>query len=264
MRKQLAEKFLIVVFFMKNKYFIFVLSIVVTGIVWEIISKYVGNDVIFPGLISVLREMKLIVCKDIFFKEIYSTFIRIFTAFFISLLASLIFGILSANFRAVQIFLKPQISFIKYAPIIAMIVLVLIWFPKEISPLVIGTVISFPIFYDNIVGSINNIDPEIKKLIKVFHINRKDSIIKLYFPALLYNLVNIVSSVFGLILKTVIAGEIYSQPKYGVGSGILNEKLTLNTQGIIAWIIIIVFFSFILDFIFRIFRNKVMFWRENG
>ena len=263
MRKQLAEKFLIVVFFMKNKYFIFVLSIVVTGIVWEIISKYVGNDVIFPGLISVLREMKLIVCKDIFFKEIYSTFIRIFTAFFISLLASLIFGILSANFRAVQIFLKPQISFIKYAPIIAMIVLILIWFPKELSPLVIGVIISFSIFYDNIIGSINNIDPDTKRLINVFHISKKDAIIKIYFPALLFNLINIMSSVFGLILKTVIAGEIYSQPKYGIGSGILNEKLTLNTAGIIAWIIITVFFSLILDYIFRFFSIRVMVWRNN-
>lgn len=249
---------------MKNKYLIFFLSILGTGIIWELTSKYVGNDVIFPGLSSILREIKLIIFQDTFFREIYSTFIRILCAFLISIISSLILGIISANFKAVRIFLKPQISFIKYAPIIAMIVLVLIWFPKEISPLVIGTLISFPIFYDNIVGSINNIDPEIKKLIKVFHINRKDSIIKLYFPALLYNLTNIASSVFGLILKTVIAGEIYSQPKYGVGSGILNEKLTLNTQGIIAWIIIIVFFSFILDFIFRIFRNKVMFWRENG
>ena len=225
--------------------------------------KYVGNDVIFPGLISVLREMKLIVCKDIFFKEIYSTFIRIFTAFFISLLASLIFGILSANFRAVQIFLKPQISFIKYAPIIAMIVLILIWFPKELSPLVIGVIISFSIFYDNIIGSINNIDPDTKRLINVFHISKKDAIIKIYFPALLFNLINIMSSVFGLILKTVIAGEIYSQPKYGIGSGILNEKLTLNTAGIIAWIIITVFFSLILDYIFRFFSIRVMVWRNN-
>ena len=252
------------VFFMKNKYLIFSLSVLATGIIWELISKYVGNNVIFPDLMSILLEIKLIICKNTFFREIYSTFARILCAFLISIVSSLILGIISANFRIVRIFLKPQISFIKYAPVIAMIVLVLIWFPKEISPLVIGTIISFPIFYDNIVGSINNIDPEIKKLISVFHINRKDSVIKIYFPALLFNLVNILSSVFGLILKTVIAGEIYSQPKYGVGSGILNEKITLNTQGVIAWIIIIVFFSLILDFAFRIFRNKVMFWRKNG
>lgn len=249
---------------MKNKYLIFFLSVLATGIIWESVSKYIGNDVIFPGLLSIFTEIKLIICRGSFAKEVYSTFIRIFSAFFISVVSSLILGILSANLRLVQIFLKPQLSFIKYAPVIAMIVLILIWFPKEVSPLVIGTIISFPIFYDNIVGSINNIDPEIKKLINVFHISRKDSITKIYFPALLFNLVNIMSSVFGLILKTVIAGEIYSQPKYGIGSGILNEKLTLNTAGIIAWIVIIVFFSLILDFIFRIIRNRVMFWRNDG
>ena len=263
MRKLSAGKFLIAGFFMKNKYLVFIFSVIVTGAVWELLSKYTGNDVIFPGLISIFREIKLIISKDIFFREVYSTFIRIFAAFFISLVSSLILGILSANIKSVQIFLKPQISFVKYAPIIAMIVLILIWFPKEISPLVIGTIISFPIFYDNIIGSINNIDPDTKRLINVFHISRKDSVIKIYFPALLFNLMNIMSSVFGLILKTVIAGEIYSQPKYGMGSGILNEKLTLNTAGIIAWIVITVFFSLIVDYIFRFLRSRVMFWRNN-
>lgn len=248
---------------MKNKYLIFFISIFLTAAVWELISKYVGNDVIFPSLGSIFREIKLIISRNTFSKEIYNTFIRIFSAFFISLISALVFGIISANSRVTGIFLKPQISFIKYAPVIAMIVLILIWFPKEVSPLIIGVIISFPIFYDNIIGTIKNISTETKRLISVFHIKRKDSIMKIYFPAVVFNLLNITSSVFGLILKTVIAGEIYSQPKYGIGSGILNEKLTLNTAGVTAWIIIIVFFSVITDYIFRFFSKKIMFWRYN-
>lgn len=248
---------------MKNKYLIFLISIFLTAAVWELISKYVGNDVIFPSLVSIFREIKLIIFRNTFSKEIYNTFIRIFSAFFISLISALVFGIISANSRVTGIFLKPQISFIKYAPVIAMIVLILIWFPKEVSPLIIGVIISFPIFYDNIIGTIKNIPTETKRLISVFHIKRKDSIMKIYFPAVVFNLLNITSSVFGLILKTVIAGEIYSQPKYGIGSRILNEKLTLNTAGVTAWIIIIVFFSVITDYIFRFFSKKIMFWRYN-
>ena len=213
--------------FMKNKYLVFFLSVALTAVVWELISKHIGNDVIFPGLYSVFKEIKLIVFRDRFPKEIYNTFIRIFSAFFISLLSSVILGIISANSKTAKVFLKPHISFIKYTPVIAMIVLVLIWFPKEVAPLVIGVIISFPIFYDNIVGCINNIDPEIKRLINLFHVKRKDSIIKIYFPALVFNLADTAGSVFGLILKTVIAGEIYSQPKYGIGSGVLNEKLMM-------------------------------------
>jgi len=50
-------------------------------------------------------------------------------------------------------------------------------------------------------------------------------------------------------LKMVIAGEALSQPKYAIGSYLQMEKMYLNTSGVFAWIIIILFISKVLKYI---------------
>ena len=254
-------KFQKVVFSMKNKYFIYSISIILFLIIWEIIGKTVNNTTIFPSVFIIIKNIKEIITSPYFYISIKETFIRIIEAFLISLVTAVILGIIAINSKFYYTFISPYMSFIRYAPIIAMIVLILIWFPKETAPVIIGVMISFPIFYDNIINSIKNLNTDLKSLIKVFHINKLNSIIHIYLPTIVFSIINTISSVFGLIIKTVIAGEIYSQPKYGIGSQILYEKMSLNTSAVISWIIIIIFLSFLLDLIFRYIQNRLLFWR---
>ncbi|HAE91256.1 MAG TPA: ABC transporter permease, partial [Tissierella sp.] len=50
-------------------------------------------------------------------------------------------------------------------------------------------------------------------------------------------------------LKMVIAGEVLSQPKYAIGSNLQLQKMYLNTSGIFAWIIIILFIAKLFEYI---------------
>lgn len=252
MKKYLADK----------KFFIYLFSFVSFLLIWEVISRTVKNNIILPSIFDVGRDIVLILKSEESYTALGNTFMRIFTALIISLVFSLILGIIVTASKFTYNFFHPYISFMKYAPIIAMITIILIWFPKEIAPVIIGFLMSFPIFYDTVVNSIRKLNPSIVELIKTFQINKRHTILKIYFPSVLFGVINIISSVFGLIIKTVIASEVYSQPKYGIGSRILYEKLSLNTSAIIAWIIIIVFISFILDFLFKYIKNKLFFWRD--
>lgn len=246
----------------ENKLLIYLFSFVIFLVIWEITSIIIKNSIILPGVFVIFRDIILILQSGESYTAVGNTFVRIFTAFILSLILSLILGIIVTASKFVYNFFHPYLNFIKYAPIIAMITIILIWFPKETAPVIIGILMSFPIFYDSIVNSIKKLRPDTAELIKIFQINKRHTIIKIYFPSVLFGLIEIVSSVFGLIVKTVIASEIYSQPKYGIGSRILYEKLSLNTSGIIAWIIIIVFISFIFDLLFRYIKNKLLFWRD--
>lgn len=246
---------------MKNKCFAYILSIFLFLIIWEIIGKFINNETIFPSVFIIIKNIKEIILSPYFYISMRETFVRVIEAFLISLVTAVISGVIAINSKFYYTFLSPYMSFIRYAPIIAMIVLILIWFPKETAPVIIGVMISFPIFYDNIINSIKNLNPDLKSLIDVFRINNLNSITYIYLPTIVFSIINTISSVFGLIMKTVIAGEIYSQPKYGIGSQILYEKMSLNTSAVISWIIIIVFLSFILDYIFKYVQNKFLFWR---
>lgn len=58
---------------------------------------------------------------------------------------------------------------------------------------------------------------------------------------------SIATSTFSLVLKVVIAGEVYGQPVYSIGTAIQGAKINFNTAGIFAWIIIVALLCYISD-----------------
>ncbi|NRZ61271.1 ABC-type nitrate/sulfonate/bicarbonate transport system permease component [Clostridium beijerinckii] len=69
-------------------------------------------------------------------------------------------------------------------------------------------------------------------------------------------------STFSLTFKVVIAGEVYGQPKFGIGSQIQVEKVNFNTPGIFAWIVIIVSVSLVLEFLNKLLRKRTYRWSK--
>ena len=138
----------------------------------------------------------------------------------------------------------------------AFIVIVLIWTSKEFAPIIIGIVISFPIFYDVILNSLLDIDKDLLQVFNIYRIEIIDKIITLIIPVILIAIKKVINSTLSLIFKVVISGEVYSQPQYGIGTIIQFEKMQLNTSRIIAWMIIITGIVFLFDLIIsRIFKK---------
>ena len=90
---------------------------------------------------------------------------------------------------------------------------------------------------------------------KVYRISKTDKIIAIIIPIISMEIRKVLASTLSLIFKVVISGEVYAQPKYGIGSIIQFEKMQLNTSTIIAWMIIITvivyFFEFLIENIFK-------------
>ena len=138
----------------------------------------------------------------------------------------------------------------------AFIVILLIWTSKEFAPIIIGIVISFPIFYDVILNSLLDIDKDLLQVFNIYRIEIIDKIITLIIPVILIAIKKVINSTLSLIFKVVISGEVYSQPQYGIGTIIQFEKMQLNTSRIIAWMIIITGIVFLFDLIIsRIFKK---------
>ena len=69
-------------------------------------------------------------------------------------------------------------------------------------------------------------------------------------------------STLSLTFKVVITGEVYGQPKFGIGSQIQLEKVNFNVSGIFAWIVIIVLISLFLEIINKILKEKIYRWSK--
>lgn len=245
-------------FISNNKYKL--LSTVFIIITWYFTSNLVSNEVIVPSITSTFLELRNIFISKNFLDIISSTMIRFILASIITIISSILLAVISYYFIIIKHLLNPFVTFMKSVPTMGIVVLALIWFKNSTAPIFIGFIVVFPILYEGILNCFFNIDKNLVSMARLYKVNFIRKIQYIYFPYLINNLLPILPSALGLMLKVIIAGEVLGQPKYAIGSNIQLEKLYLNTSGVFAWIIIVVFINYILENFIGILIKRVKKW----
>lgn len=140
----------------------------------------------------------------------------------------------------------------------AFILIALFWFNSSTIPIFVSVVMTLPLISTSVVSGFENTEEKILQMAKIYNFTffQKLLYIKLHyvFPYFLSG----ISSAFGLTWKVVVAGEIISLPKKAVGTIMSQAQVHLETQQVIAYTIILVLISFILENIFGIVIKKIL------
>jgi NitT/TauT family transport system permease protein len=220
----------------------------------------INNDIYIPRIQQVIEAIGIILKGQNFFEVILSSFYRTLFSYLLALVFSMILGVLATVYPFFRYLMQPINSFGKTIPTMVLVVLSLVWFDKDKTPFVVGFAITFPILYEGVRNALIQIDKKIIDMTKIYEVNLKDKIKKIYLPVMKFYLMSIFVSTFSLTFKTVIAGEVHGQPKFGIGSQIQLEKVNFNTSGIFAWIVIIVIISLALELINKLLKEKTYRW----
>ncbi len=245
----------------RNKIEVFLSCIILLG-VWELIARKINNDIYLPTIGQVLKNLYEIIESEKFILHVGSSIYRCLISFIIALIISIFVGGLAYMSRIFRNFLKPINMLAQSIPTMILIVLALIWADKDKAPFIIGFAIVFPILYDSVLGSLTNIDKNIVEMADIYSINLIDKIRYIYLPSIKIKLMQLLVSTFSLAFKVIIAGEVYGQPAYGIGTIVQVEKMNFNTPAIFAWIIIIAIISIGLDYIQQILLKINLRWKR--
>lgn len=228
-------------FILKNRFNI--LSIALLLGLWMLLSMMVDNEVIFPSIFSTSKSLVRIVMSDGFFPTVGMTLIRCLVGFLISVVLAIGLGGLSRIYKAMDAILQPLVSMLSSIPIIAIIILALIWLDNDIVPIFTGFVMIFPLLYETVVGAIDSMDKKLLQMARVYNKKGIDLVLYLYMPRIFVSLRSISGSSISTNLKMVIAGEVLSQPSYGIGTELQLQRIYLDTSGVFAWIVVILLLS---------------------
>lgn len=231
-------------------------------IIWEIISRIIGNDLIFPSVLSIFKAFINIIKEKDFLFIIFHTIKRTGISIGISLIIGILCSILSYKYRFFYILFFPFFSFLKSIPTIAVIILVLIWSNVEIVPIITGIMILLPLVYENILGGIDSIDRDLLKMADIYKISKIDIFKGIYIPGVYYFSSAGIPALIALTLKVVIAGEVLSQGSLSIGGEIFIGKIYLETSSIFAWIVIVILINFLLDVFLKYINKKFTRWRN--
>ncbi|WP_313233015.1 ABC transporter permease [Tissierella praeacuta] len=226
-----------------------IISKILIIIIWILLSKFIDNEIIFPTIKSTFVNFIQIIKNPNFITIISYSILRSLIGFIISLFLAIIIGIFSSISKTIYYLMIPIINFLSSVPTMAIIILAIIWLNNDLVPIFVGFIMVFPILYETILKGILNIDKDIIAMAQIYKVDKLTIIKDIYIPSIFINLSNVSSSTLGINLKMVIAGEVLSQPKYAIGSNLQLQKMYLNTSGIFAWIIIILFIAKLFEYI---------------
>lgn len=230
--------------------------------VWEVISRIIGNDLIFPGIPSIFKAFIDIIKGKEFLLIVFHTLKRTAVSVGISLIIGILCSILSYNYKFFYILFFPFFSFLKSIPTIAVIILVLIWSNVEVVPIITGIMILLPLIYENILGGIDSIDRDLLKMADIYKVAKIDILKGIYIPGVYYFSSSGIPALIALTLKVVIAGEVLSQGSLSIGGEIFMGKMYLESPSIFAWIIIVILINFFLDISLKKINTELTKWRK--
>lgn len=241
-----------------------IISCIMLLVIWEIVAIKLNNEIYLPNIEAVVLSMGEIFKESAFIPSVGSSLYRTIISFAGALVLSIMFGVLSLIYPFFKEVLKPLNAIGKTIPTMVLVVLALIWFDKDQAPYVVGFAIVFPILYEGIINSLDNVDKNIIEMCKVYEVTSLEKVKKIYLPIVKFYLTSILISTFSLAFKVVVAGEVHGQPKYGIGSAIQIEKMNFNTPAIFAWIIIIAIISILFEIANKRLMKRVYRWKDES
>ncbi len=224
--------------------------------VWSFLSLLVGKEVLIPSPAATLRSLVEISADPGFVKIIFYTMARSVGGFVSSLLLAVFFGGLSKWSRVVRLLFKPFVEFLSSVPVIAIILLALIWLHNSLVPLFVGFLVVFPIMYETVLSSLDGIDKGLLEMAKVYGVKKLALLRDIYIPVIFQGLSNISATTLSTTLKMVVAGEVLSQPGFSIGGNLQLQRMYLNTSGVFAWIVVILLISKVLNVLVNLVKKK--------
>lgn len=204
-------------------------------ILWELFAQILKAPLIVPPLKEIVTAFVLIIKTQETYVFILSSLIRVFITLAVDSLIAFAFGIISGLNKNIEDFLSAPESILKSSPTIAVLLLALIWFKSNMTPIFVASLIVLPILYRNIVDGVKNIDKNLIEMSYDFNVHFGKRLKSLYLPCIRPFLKNGYVLSTGFAVKVVIMAEVLSQPKYGIGSAFQTAKVQLETASIFAW-----------------------------
>lgn len=230
-------------------------------IIYAIISKAVGIDMLVPSVPSTIKELIGLFGKKSFYTAVFWTLLRAFIAYFSAIVVAGILAVLTYVFKPLKSAMSPIIILIRIMPTMSLILLALIWFDSFEATVLVAFSVVFPMLYTAFADALESVDNELIEMARIYEVDKKTKIFKLYLPQMSSGIFTGIRSSIGLNLKLIIAAEVLAQTADSMGIYMQFAKINLDTAELIAWTIVAILLGAFFEGIVKLIEKKVVKWK---
>lgn len=210
-------------------------SLVVLILVWKLLAVLVGKDILFPPPERVLGKALALYPTADFLEALWATFLRGGAAFLISLVMGGAVGIAAGLSPVFSAALAPLLTIIRATPVLALILVIVLWFPSDFVPVFAAVLMCFPVMVTSTMAGVKATDPRLLEMATLFKVPRKEQLARLRLPAASPFFLAGAKSSLGMSWKVVVAGEVLVLPIKALGTGMHTARSYIETPEVLAW-----------------------------
>ncbi len=219
-------------------------------LVWQILSVVVGAQILLPSpLVTFVSLFELLTKGDTYLAIGIST-LKISLGFIMSMITGTFFAFIAYKNKLFKKLISPIMMITKAVPVACFIILLLVWLSSRSLSMVICFMMGLPIFYSNTLTGIENIPKSLLEMSKVFKLSNYVKLRYIYTPMILPYFKTACALALGLCFKAAIAAEILGLPNNSIGENLYNAKIFLDMPDLFAWTIIIIFMSYLMEYVY--------------
>jgi len=216
-------------------------------LLWELLALRFGSEQIMPGPWMTLRAVANLLITKSFLQVVGSTLLRGLIGFALAALLGMLLGLFGGLSGGFDSFMRPWVVVMRSTPVVAFVLLALIWFTSSNVPIFIGFLTMFPMIYTNISSGIRNVDRNLVEMARFYKVERSRTIREVMLPSISPFITSGLSTAVGIGWRAIIIGEVLSQPQYGIGTVMHSAQSFLRIDILIAWTAIAVLLSALFD-----------------
>lgn len=223
--------------------------------VWAIASKLKNNAFVLPMPDAVLDRFFKLGAESGFWQSVGRSLLRTLLCFALSFVLALLLAAISGLFDPLHRVLSPIVSFLRAAPTVAVILIAYAFISTDFMAIAVGFLVAFPIMYSAFHSEIKGVDGDLLKMARVYGVRPIDKIRFIYLPSIADCLFDTGKSTLSLTLKVIVAAEILTNISMSIGGKIQFANSTFEIVYLLAWTLVAIVFSFVLEGIVAILKK---------
>lgn len=214
---------------------------------WQIAALTLG-ELVLPEPLPVFRE-SIHIIKNYSNHEVHITIFRSLVGISISIIIGMSLGFIAGSYRTIAIMFKPLISILLGMPPIIWVVLALFWFGLGSTSTIFTIIVTvIPLTFASAMRGMMTLDNNLKEMFQVYKIPCYRTIKNLYIPHLLNFILPAITVAVGMGIKITIMAELLGANN-GIGAQIASARSMLETQTVLAFVILILAMIFIVEYL---------------
>ena len=207
---------------------------------WHIAAIVVDNSILLCGPLDVCVAVFDIVTQTGALLTLGKTALTILLSFFAAFTGGILSGMLAQKLPFYKLMIEPLVSVCKTVPVACMVVFLLIITNAHAVVSICIFMVVFPAIHFAAEQGLQNTNNTKSDFFRVFGIHGIKKFLALTWPSMMPFLYAACSTSLGMSWKSGIAAELIGIPLGTVGEQIYQAKITLATDSLLAWTVLIV------------------------